>query len=298
MLVYKKRNTFLQNLHPLTGVLLVLVYMFNILFINNPVYIVIIIVSVFLLSIIDGCYKDLLLYIKLMIPIIFFIVILNPFLNHNGNTLIFGTKSLPIIGSIRITVESLAYGFFMALRMIGVTVVLGFGNLIVHPDRALNFFSKYMGKSALLMSMTFRLFPSILISYNNIIQIEKMRGNDVFHKKLIKRLKNQSNIVNILFLSCLEDAVDMAESMYSRGYGVGRRSQYFYEKLSKYDKIYMLIYIIIFVLLSVLQIKGYNRFDFFPNLDNPFLNLSGYSLLMIILFYMLAFIDWRWKAWK
>jgi len=158
MIIYKNRNTYLQKLHPLTGVLLVVLYIIVILLLNNPIYIMIAIGAVFILSIADGCTNDIFKYTKFIIPASIFIILLNPLLNHNGNTIIFRTNFEISQFNIIITMEALFYGLIMAMRLIGITAVFALSNLVLHPDRTFSFFSKFMGNSAFLMSMTLRLF--------------------------------------------------------------------------------------------------------------------------------------------
>ena len=298
MLVYRKRDTFLQQLHPLTGLLLVIIYTAGVLIIKNPLYVLLIIFSVIALSLVDGSFAEIKGYLRIILPITFIIVLFNILFNHNGSTVIFQINSIPLLGSLRITLESFFYGITQSIKLIGITLIFGFGNLILHPDRTFSFFSKYIGNSALLMNLTLRLFPAILKSLNNIIEIERLRGNKLFEKSLKKSIKNQSNVLNILFQSCLEDAADMAESMYSRGYGLGKRSIYFYEKFSAFDKLFNIIFVFIFLVFLFVQCKGYNQMEFYPLFTNPFISVAAIGILFCSLFYLPVIINWGWKAWK
>lgn len=298
MLVYKKRDTFLQQLHPLTGLLLVIIYTAGVLIIENPLYVILIIFSVIALSAADGSLTLVKGYLGMVLPITFLIVIFNTLFNHNGNTVILAINHIPLLGSLRITLEAFLYGIAQSIKLIGITLIFGFGNLILHPDRTFSFFSKYIGNSALLMNMTLRLFPSILKSLYNIIEIEKLRGNKLFEKSLKKSIKNQSNILNILFQSCLEDAADMAESMYSRGYGLGRRSIYFFEKFSAFDRLFNIIFVLILLVFLFIQFNGYNQMEFYPMITNPFAGASLIGVGFCSLFYLPVIINWGWKSWK
>lgn len=298
MLVYKKRDTFLQQLHPLTGLLLVIMYTAGVLIIENPLYVMLIIFSVIALSLADGSFVEIKEYLKMILPITFIIVLFNTIFNHNGNTVIFAINHIPLLGSLRITLEAFLYGIAQSIKLIGITLIFGFGNLVLHPDRTFSFFSKYIGNSALLMNLTLRLFPTILKSLNNIIEIEKLRGNKLFEKNLKKSIKNQSNILNILFQSCLEDAADMAESMYSRGYGLGKRSVYFFEKFSVFDKLFNIIFVLIFWVFLFVQYKGYNHMEFYPTFTNPFTSTAVIGIVFCSLFYLPVIINWGWKAWN
>lgn len=298
MLIYKNRDTFLQKLHPLTGVLLVLMYTAGVLAIKNPLYVILIILSVIALSLVDRSFGEIKGFILIILPITFLIVIFNILFNHNGNTVIIALNHIPLLGSLRITLEALLYGIAESIKLIGITLIFGFGSLILHPDRTFSFFSKYIGNSALLMNMTLRLFPTILKSLNNIIEVEKLRGNKLYQKNIIKSIRNQSNILNILFQNCLEDAGDMAESMYSRGYGLGRRSVYFFEKFSAFDKLFIIIYILIAAVFIFVQYNGYNQMEFYPILSNPFYSTTVTGFVFCGLFYIPVIINWGWDSWN
>jgi energy-coupling factor transport system permease protein len=152
-----------------------------------------------------------------------------------------------------------------------------------------------MGNSAFLMSMTLRLFPSILASCYNIIEAEKLRGGSINDRSLKKRIKYQGNVVNILFMTCLEDSADMAESMYSRGFGTGKRSIYFSEAYSKYDFILLIIIVILIITFGLLQIKGFNDFIFYPQIDNIIKKLSIQGIFVTLLLYIPAVVNWGWN---
>lgn len=291
MVIYTNRNTFLQKLHPASALMLMLLYGGGMLLLNNPIYIALLIIWVIILSYLDGCIKEVFGLTKYLLVASLFIIIANPLINHNGNTLILYVRSIRLY----ITLEALVYGIVMAFRLYGITLVLGLSNMILHPDRTFGFCSKFMGKSALLMSMTLRLFPLIFNSSRSIIDAEKMRGSSVNEKGFLKRIRNQANVVNILFMGCLEDAGDMAESMYSRGYGSGKRSTYFKEMLSGMDIAFIILFFIELVLFIVLQAGGYNSMSYYPKMDNPIGHLSVIGIVFTAICAIPAVVNWGWK---
>ncbi|MCY6482845.1 energy-coupling factor transporter transmembrane component T [Clostridium aestuarii] len=299
MLIYKKRNTFLQGLHPAAGISLLLIYLIAFLVIKNPIYLLIILASLVLLAVIDGCIYDLMEYAKLILPFVILVMILNPLIVHNGSTVLYkGHFNIPVLGTLRITLEAVMYGIFNGLRVISLTLVFGFANLIVNPDKSFSFFSKYLRKSALLMNMTIRLFPTLAKKYTHITEIERLRGNIVIDKNIKNKIKKQGNIVNILFLSSIEDAGDMAESMYSRGYGIGKRSVYFNMSLCLWDTVIILTSIFTAVYLKLFQMWGLNKMMFYPRVDNPINNLTFNGLMFTVLFFIPTVVNWGWKQWK
>ncbi|NOH15830.1 energy-coupling factor transporter transmembrane component T family protein [Clostridium cochlearium] len=300
MFTYKNRNTFLQKLHPLVSIFIIFIYILSFIVVNNPLYLLLILLSLILLSHIDGSIKDLLKYGRLMLPFAILIMILNPLLVRDGSTILYiGKIKFPVIGSIVITLESIMYGIFSGIKVICITLAFGFGNLIIHPDRSFGFFSKYLKKSSLLMSMIVKMFPNMMRSYENIREIEKLRGNILVDKKMKNTIKNGGNIVNILFLSSLEDSLDIAESMYSRGYGsCKKRSAYFVERFELKDKILIIILIGLFIGLIVLGYKELFNMSFYPRVDNPYKILSIKGIIFCTLLFIPSIINWWWKNWK
>jgi len=96
-------------------------------------------------------------------------------------------------------------------------------------------------------------------------------------------------------MTCLEDSADMAESMYSRGYGTGKRSSYFSETFSQDDCLLLLITIILFIAFGILQIKGFNNFVFYPQIDNIIKTLSFQGVFTTSLLYIPAIANWGWN---
>lgn len=291
MIIYKNRNTFLQRLHPASALLLMLLYGGGMLFLNNPIYIALLIIWVLILSYLDGCIKEVFGITKYLLVAALFIIAANPLFNHNGSTVILYVRSIRLY----VTFEAVMYGAVMALRLYGITLVLGLSNMVLHPDRTFSFFSKFMGNSALLMSMTLRLFPLILNSCRAIVDAERMRGSSIKDKGFLKRMRNQGNVVNILFMGCLEDAGDMAESMYSRGYGSGKRSTYFKETISGVDAAFIALFVIGLVLFIIMQAEGYNAMNYYPQMDNPIKRLSVIAFAFTGICGIPVVVNWGWK---
>lgn len=300
MFTYKNRNTFLQKLHPLVSIFIIFTYIISFIVINNPIYLSIILLSLMVLSYIDGSIKDLFKYGKLMLPFAVLIMILNPLLVRDGRTILYiGKIRFPVLGPIIITMEAIMYGIFSGIRIICITLAFGFGNLIIHPDRAFGFFSRYLKKSSLLMSMIVKMFPNMMKSYENIREVEKLRGNMLIDKKIKNTVKNGGNIVNILFLSSLEDSLDVAESMYSRGYGsCKKRSLYFVERFELRDKILMISLVISFIGIMILDYRKVFYMNFYPRVDNPFKLISINGIIFCGLLFIPSIINWWWKNWK
>lgn len=299
MHTYRERGTFLQKLHPTAVVMLIGTYIVSFLVIKNPIYLIMVVSSLLVMAILDGSLKEIMDYGKIAAPFVIIMMIVNPLLVRNGSTVLYrGTINFPVIGALRITLEAIVYGIFMGVRIMCVTCAFGFGNMIINADRSFAYFSKYLKKSALLMSMTINLFPRLMREHSRIIEVEKMRGNSPKEGNMRKKIKGQGNIINILFLSSVEDSIDMAESMYSRGYGTGKRSSYFLEKVRKEDIAMVLISIVLIISLIVLKHKFLDNMAFYPKVSNPVELITSRGVCIIGLFFLPSLVIWRYEKWR
>ncbi|MCL4440609.1 MAG: energy-coupling factor transporter transmembrane protein EcfT [Firmicutes bacterium] len=225
-LFYQEKGLFLQSLHPLAamvylGTLLVLSLAFT-----NPLYLVgLLLVVALAIWAADGL-ETWESYLKIGLAMMVLVMIINPLVTHAGKTIIWYGPRVPIFGRLTISLEAICYGAAMSVRLLDIISVFCLYNLIVNPDKALNLFSRFAGKSALVISLTTRMFPAMVRKLETIRGVQQMRGVD-FNKGSVKeKVKKYSSLINILLLSSLEDSLEIAESMQARAFGSGPRSCY------------------------------------------------------------------------
>lgn len=225
-LFYEEKGLLLQSLHPLAalvylGTLLVLALSFD-----NPLYLAgLLLVMVLGIWAAEGL-ETWETYFKMSLFMMVPVMIINPLMARAGETIIWHGPLVPVLGRLNISLEAICYGAVMSLRLLDIITVFCLYNLILHPDKALNFFSRFAGKSALVISLATRMFPAMARGLENIRDVQRMRGVDFNSGSLRERFNKYSSIINILLLSSLEDSLDIAESMRARAYGGGPRSCY------------------------------------------------------------------------
>ncbi|MDO6353845.1 energy-coupling factor transporter transmembrane component T [Caloramator sp. CAR-1] len=281
------RDKFIQRFNTLTNIILILTYIIAFLMINNILILAIILISLILLAKVNEIHKEVFAFFRFSVFIALIIIIFNLLINKNGETQIF------IIGDFYITLESFYYSLFMASRLIAIMMTFAFGNLIINPDDAFSIISKIFGKSSLVMSLVYRLSFSLINQINNIKEIEFIRGN-TFEGNLYKRIKSYGEVVNILFLSSLEDSIELAEAMYSRGYGSTKRSSFKNQNFNFRDYVIILMCTISIGFLIGQLILGLNSFKFFPQIDSPLKKITVYEIIILFVFYSIVFVNWWW----
>lgn len=280
-------DKFIQRFNTLTNIILILTYIIGFLLVNNILILTVILTSLILLAKVNGFYKEIFVFFRFSVAIALIIIIFNLLVNKNGGTRIF------IFRDFFITLESFYYSLFMALRLIAIMMTFALGNLIINPDDAFNIISKIFGKSSLVMSLVYRLSFSLINQINSIKDIEFLRGN-TFEGNLYKRIKCYGEVINILFLSSLEDSIELAEAMYSRGYGISKRSSYRNQNFNFRDYVIIVMCIILIILLIGYLILGINSYRFFPQTENPIKKITVYEVFFMLIFYSLVIINWWW----
>lgn len=269
-------------------------FLFTMLFMH-PGYLAVSFITVILLNVIHdrGIRLRKSLFFFLFIGLI--VLIVNPLISQRGATILFYLFDRPI------TLESIVYGMTMMLSLI--TLLIGFisFNYVVTEDKFLYLFSSIAPKAALLTVLTIRFVPLLKRRLSEIIAIQWTRGVRIDQGSIKIRSINGMKMVNILLTWSLEEALQTADSMKSRGYGVGRRSSFFTYMMDRRDKVVLSIFIGLIFICLVGYLKGYGSLTIYPELAR--LTLSGHELFYVVVFSIFNFVPFfvegrDWLLWR
>lgn len=293
------KGLFLQNLHPVVslayiGVLLVLSFLFN-----HPLYLFGLLVAVVLAILtVDGL-AVWLSYLKLSLYISILIMLINLLVVKVGQTVIWWGPDLPVLGQVRLSLETLSFGVTMCLRLVTVISIFCLLNLMVHPDKILYLFAGFSSKSALVLVLATRMFPLLFSRLQSIREVQELRGMHWEQGSLIQRIKNTVIFFHILVLSALEDSLEIAEAMQVRAFGSGLRSYYHREVFRNRDFICLGSSLLAIVLGIYVQVHGYSTVEFYPVLE-PLVKgpMTFIGLAAVFIFLSLPIIfSWGWTGW-
>lgn len=214
--------------------------------------------------------------VRLMLLYVFIFLITNFiltfFFSPQYGVEIYGTKHVLFSfgGPYEVTLEQMFYQitkFSKYLSVIPLGLIFFFTTNPSEFASSLNHIGiPYKACSA--VSLTLRYFPDIQRDYHTISLAQQARGIEMSKKeKMMKRLKNISNILIPLVFSTLDRVELITNAMDLRGYGkYKKRSWYSYRKLSRND------YLAMVLCLAVLVFTLYMRFFVTKNLFyNPFI---------------------------
>ena len=137
---------------------------------------------------------------------------------------------------------------------------------------------------SLVLSMILRFIPRMGHQLKEIVNGQKALGRDVSKGNIITRCKRWAKVLSILITWSLENAIEVSDSMKSRGYGLPGRTTYAIFRFDKRDAVALGWIILNSVIVLAGILTGYTYYSYFPVLT---LNLSGISILFYISYLML-----------
>jgi energy-coupling factor transport system permease protein len=205
------------------------------IFFLHPVLLGISFVSALIYSICLGGRRQLRFNLALLLPLMLVAALINPAFNHRGITILFYLRDNPV------TLESVLYGIVSAV-MIG-SVILWFScyNRIMTSDKFLYLFGRLIPALSLIISMALRFIPRYKAQIKRITGAQRGIGRDVSSGNLIDRIRNGLTILSVMITWALENAIDTADSMKSRGYGLKGRTAYSIYRFDARDRTLLII---------------------------------------------------------
>ena len=223
---YRKKQSLTHRLHPVTQVTLVSVLILFSLLCDNPLVLASIIAATAVLAFSADVFAEWLSWWRLCLVIGLLALVLNPLLSHRGATVLWLGPRLPVIGRIDITLEAVAFGAAMALRIVAVVWAFALLSLTLDPDRLLGLLKGTGSRSALLTTLSLRLVPTVARDAGDILDAQRSRGIALDRGGRYRVLKSRLPLVRRLATTSLDRGIGLAEAMEARAYGSGRRSRY------------------------------------------------------------------------
>lgn len=229
-------------------------------FFMHPICLIISLLSGFTYSIMlrgTKAIKNNLLY---MLPMIILMALVNPVFNHEGITII---GYLP--GGNPLTLESIIYGVASSVMIASVICHFSCYNEIMTSDKFIYLFGKIIPSVSLILSMTLRFVPRFFAQLKAVTNSQRCMGRDIKGGGIITRAKHGLGILSIMTTWSLENAIDTADSMKARGYGLPGRTAFSIYKFEKRDKTALICILILGIYILSGNIIGGMYFSYFPS---------------------------------
>jgi energy-coupling factor transport system permease protein len=185
--------------------------------------------------------------------------------------------------------------------LLGVMVWFFFYTEIMTSDKFIYLFGKIIPSMSLVISMTLRFVPRFITQFKQVINAQKCMGNSITEGSIIKRGKNLLKIFSAMISWALENAIDTADSMKARGYGLPGRTAFSIYTMSKRDKATFSFIFIIGIYILVGGFLGIMEFKFFPYIKGAEINSFSISMYFAYLLLMIAPVIsevWEVRRWN
>ncbi|MBQ8135695.1 MAG: energy-coupling factor transporter transmembrane protein EcfT [Clostridia bacterium] len=209
------------------------------------------------------------------------IVLINPLISHGGVTVL---GYLP--DGNPLTFESFIFGAAAALLMSCTLKWFYSVNKIFTSDRVIYLFGRITPKLALLISMTLSFVSKFISQLKTVRAAQYTLGHDISSGSLIRRIKNGIRILSAMIQWSLENSVDTADSMKSRGYGLKKRTSYSIYRIMRHDVIFILLVLLadLHMMIGIQNETLY--YSYYPMIE---IDISGiYSLSLFAVFLLLC----------
>ncbi len=285
-----------KTYHPIvTFIYFVFVIGFSCFFMH-PVCLCISLVSGFTYSVMLKGKKAIKTSLIYMLPTALMMALINPAFNHKGVTII---GYLP--SGNPLTLESIIYGICAAVMLASVIFHFSCYNEVMTSDKFLWLFGRIIPAMSLIISMTLRFVPRFAAQLKVVANAQKCMGRDISKGSIIHRARNGLNILSIMTTWALENAIETADSMKARGYGIAGRTSFSIFKFDNRDKKALICILFSGIYTLVGYIMGGMYFSFFPSMksaDFSFFGISVFAAYLLLCICPVIIELWEVRKWK
>jgi energy-coupling factor transport system permease protein len=169
-----------------------------------------------------------------------------------------------------VTIQGIAFGLGTALRLAVVVLAFALYTVVLDTDDQLELLSRLSFRSGLIVSLATRLFPVLSRDGRRIADAQRSRGVELDAGGRRERIAARLPLLAALSTQSLERAMDVAESMASRGYG--RPGRTFWRRDRRRRSIDLLTGLLALLAAGALVaglVAGVFRYRYYPLLDDP-----------------------------
>ena len=225
--------------------------------------------------------KAVLFCLKWCLPMVLLTAFINPAFNHEGLTVL-----LYLPTGNPLTLESILYGISSGAMI--ATVMLWFLNFhrVITSDKFIYLFGRIIPSLSLVLSMTLRFIPKFRQQMELVVEARRSIGKDISEGSLLQRVGGAITVLSIMITWSLENAIDTADSMKSRGYGLKGRSAFSIYRFEDRDEIALAFLGFCGLFLMVGTVASAFGFRYFP--DIRYMELNGLTLFFQFVYLILC----------
>jgi energy-coupling factor transport system permease protein len=151
-------------------------------------------------------------------------------------------------------------------------------NAVMTSDKFIYLFGRIIPASSLIFSMVLRFVPKFKAQVTQISNAQKCVGRDIGSGTYLERARHGMKILSVMVTWALENAVETADSMKSRGYGLKGRTSFSIFRFDARDRGVSLIMAGFIAVLLIGACCGRNNIQYFPSIKA--VDMNGFSILI------------------
>jgi len=232
-----------------------------------------------------------------LMPILFFsMALINPAFNHQGVTIL-----LYLPSGNPLTLESVFFGLIAAGMVLSVILYFSCFNEIMTSDKLIYLFGKIIPSLSLIFSMTLRLVPKFREQIKTVSKAQNCIGRNISGTNLIKRFKSGLSVFSVMITWSIENAIETADSMKARGFGMSKRTAFSIYSFTKRDKKALLVILTLSAYVILGSMRGVFDFTCFPYVKMTGIShyaISVYTAELLLLLLPVIIEITELKKWK
>lgn len=263
------------KLHPLVSFLFFAAVLTFTMLLTQPVCLGITVACAWANAVYLNGKKAALLSLRLLLPTAVFIVLINALFNHRGATVLF---YLPWDNPL--TLESVLYGCVTAAMLSAAILWFSVLNTVLTSDKVVYLLGRVAPSLGLVLAMALRFIPRFFAVFR---QTKAAQAQLCAEKPSVRRrFQAAVRVFSAVVSRSMENAVDTADSMKSRGYGMTGRTAFSLYRFCRRDTAALTATLAATLLLTVLLIGGSVRFRYFPSVRGSM--TGGFTIAFYIVY--------------
>lgn len=283
--------------HPLVNFMyFAFIFAFSMVFMH-PLCLAISLVCSFIYSISLKGRKAVIFNFAFLIPMMLVTALVNPAFNHEGATILTYLHT-----GNPLTLESVVYGAAASAMLAAVVCWFSCYNEVMTSDKFVYLFGRIIPGLSLVLSMALRFVPEFKHRIKIVSDAQRCIGRDVSNGRVLSRLLRGITILSIMITWSLENAIETADSMKSRGYGLPGRTAFSIYRFDRRDKKALTAILLTGCYVLVGGVLGGLKWRYFPTIKGRMQEFYTITLYMAYMGLCLipVFVDRKeeqqWKA--
>ena len=217
------------------------------------------------------------------------LALLNPMFNHEGATIL---TYLP--NGNPLTLESMLYGLASSLMLAAVFNWFACYTAVMTSDKFIYLFGRVIPALSLVLSMTLRFVPKFKAQYQVVAQARSCAVRE-------NKLRRGAAILSVMVTWALENAIETADSMKSRGYGLPGRTAFSIYRFDERDRTALLWLLACGGYFAAGWLAGGMNWHYYPQLGGAEMGafpLSFQAVYLALCLTPMILNKWEDRKWK